>query len=103
MRTAKVLVNNQPAGLLKQLDNGQFEFEYDSEYNSDPVSLTMPVKKGKFHYENFPPFFDGLLPEGMQLEGLLRQNKIDSTDYFSQLLSVGEDLVGAVTVKRLEE
>jgi len=32
------------------------------------------------------------------LEGLLRQCKIDRTDLFGQLLAVGGDTVGAVTV-----
>ncbi len=49
--------------------------------------------------KDFPPFFDGLLPEGILLEGLLKQRKIDKYDYFSQIVAVGNDLVGAVTVR----
>ena len=37
------------------------------------------------------------------LEGLLKQIKIDKNDYFGQLLAVGGDLVGAVTVKEASE
>lgn len=33
------------------------------------------------------------------LEGLLRQNKIDRTDAFAQLIAVGKDTVGAVTIE----
>jgi serine/threonine-protein kinase HipA len=51
----------------------------------------------------FPLFLDGLLPEGIQLEGLLKTRKIDRYDYFSQLVAVGNDMVGAVTVKEVEE
>jgi serine/threonine-protein kinase HipA len=47
------------------------------------------------------PYFDGLLPEGILLEGLLKQRKIDKYDYFSQLVTVGGDLVGAVTVQEI--
>ena len=36
------------------------------------------------------------------LDGLLRQRKIDKDDYFSQLLAVGKDLVGAVTVEEMQ-
>jgi serine/threonine-protein kinase HipA len=36
------------------------------------------------------------------LEGLLRIVKIDK-DYFSQLIATGNDLVGAVTVKLMED
>ena len=55
--------------------------------------------KKKFSFDGFPPFFEGLLPEGIMLEGLLRQLKIDANDYFSQLLATGKDLIGAVTVE----
>ncbi len=61
--------------------------------------MTMPVDKKEFVFEEFPPFFDGLLPEGVLLEGLLKQRKIDRHDYFSQIVAVGKDLVGAVTVQ----
>jgi HipA-like protein len=30
-------------------------------------------------------------------------NKIDGNDYFSQLIAVGDDMVGAVTVKEIVE
>ena len=37
------------------------------------------------------------------LEGLLLIAKIDKKDYFSQLIATGNDLVGAVTVKSMED
>jgi serine/threonine-protein kinase HipA len=98
MRTAAVYVNNLLAGYLKETEK-QFVFEYQEGYTGHPVSLTMPVAKQKFLFDVFPTFFDGLLPEGQQLDGLLRQQKLDRTDYFGQLLAVGNDLVGAVTVQ----
>ena len=55
----------------------------------------------KYTFNKFPPFFEGLLPEGIQLEGLLKLNKIDRNDLFSQLIAVGDDVVGAVTVKEI--
>jgi len=97
MKKAAVHINGILCGHLIE-DGRQFEFEYTEGYSGQPVSLTMPTVKQKFSFETFPPFFDGLLPEGQQLEGLLRQQKLDRTDYFSQLLAVGNDLVGAVTV-----
>ncbi len=98
MKRAEVYVSTILAGHLTE-DNNRFAFEYVEDYDGQPVSLTMPVSKRNYTFENFPPFFDGLLPEGQQLEGLLRQNKLDRSDYFSQLVAVGNDLVGAVTVK----
>ena len=62
----------------------------------------MPVEQKEFEFNEFPPFFDGLLPEGIMLESLLKQKKIDKTDYFSQLIAVGADMVGAVTVEEVK-
>jgi serine/threonine-protein kinase HipA len=62
----------------------------------------MPVRERSFDFDRFPPFFDGLLPEGVLLEALLKRRKIDRHDYFGQILAVGEDLVGAVTVREAQ-
>jgi serine/threonine-protein kinase HipA len=58
----------------------------------------MPIEQKDHDFDSFPPFFEGLLPEGEMLDGLLRQLKIDRKDYFTQLIAVGADTVGAVTV-----
>ena len=98
MRQAIVKVHDLDAGILTQTDDERYRFEYQTGYTGAPVSLTMPVNTEGYEFITFPPFFDGVLPEGGQLEGLLRIRKIDRHDYFSQLLAVGQDLVGAVTV-----
>jgi serine/threonine-protein kinase HipA len=54
-----------------------------------------------YNFDSFPSFFDGLLPEGYQLEGLLKIGKVDRNDFFGQLLAVGDDLVGIITVKEV--
>jgi serine/threonine-protein kinase HipA len=36
---------------------------------------------------------------GHQLEGLLKTRKIDLNDLFSQLVAVGDDMVGNISVK----
>jgi serine/threonine-protein kinase HipA len=99
MRIAKVFVNNVEAAILTELEFGKkYRVEYLGDYHGIPVSLTMLPGK-KYDFEGFPPFFDGLLPEGYQLEGLLKFGKIDRNDLFSQLMAVGADMVGNVTVK----
>lgn len=100
MRKAKVFVSGNHAGTLYELQQGvAYRFEYIPGYTGKPVSLTMPKSSNVYEYNSFPPFFDGLLPEGYQLVGLLKTAKIDRNDLFSQLLSVGDDLVGNITVK----
>ena len=102
MKTANVFVHGQLAGQLEELESGRkYRFVYQSGYDGPPVSLTMPTSLSEYPVDRFPPFFEGLLPEGVMLEGLLKQNKIDRLDCFSQLMAVGGDLVGAVTVKEV--
>ena len=104
MRKAKVYVKSVEAGILTELIQGNdYVFEYHAEYDGLAVSRTMPIKEKDYKFDKFPPFFDGLLPEGIQLEGLLKIKKIDKNDCFSQLISVGEDMVGVVTVKEVTE
>ena len=103
MRKASIYMQDKLAGFLTESpDKTTYTFEYLKDYEGLPISLTMPVEEKSFSYNTFPPFFDGVLPEGIMLDGLLRQLKIDKKDYFSQLIAVGEDLVGAVTVKPIE-
>lgn len=100
MKKAKVRVHDSLAGRLTEIQRGQkYHFAYAPEYRGPPVSLTMPVAAKEFHFSIFPPFFDGLLPEGPQLEALLKGRKIDADDLFEQLLAVGADPIGAVTIE----
>ncbi len=102
MREARVYQKKQPAGVLRELQYGlSYEFVYDSNYQGQAISRTMPVRNQPYQFEGFPPFFEGLLPEGYQLEALLRHAKLDRSDFLGQLLQVGEDLVGSVTLKPL--
>ena len=101
MKKAIVKIHNKRAGILTEHQDGRYIFQYDQGYKDDPVSLTMPVRNEPYEFETFPPFFDGLLPEGIQLEGLLKKYKIDRNDYFKQLVISGGDLVGAVTVEEI--
>ena len=99
-RTAIVYKAGVEAGTFVQLDKHHFRFTYKKDYKGPPVSLTMPVEAQVYEYDQFPPFFDGVLPEGAQLDGLLKKAKLNARDYFGQLLVVGKDLVGDVTVER---
>ena len=102
MRKAAVFVNQVNAGIFEELENGKYQFTYSSDYYGPPVSLTMPLAKIQYEFDKFPPFFDGLLPEGVLLEALLRKSKLDKNDFFGQLLRVGHDVVGVVTIEELK-
>ncbi len=104
MRGAEVSMHGMPAGILEEIETGKkYRFTYIERYKGPSIALTMPVDEKEFIFDRFPPFFDGLLPEGLLLEGLLRLRKIDKFDYLSQLIAVGNELVGAVTVQEKKE
>ena len=98
MRTLKIVMHGVGAGRLTHLGGDAYEFEYFPDYDGPPVSLSMPLSEKRFRFEGFPAVFDGLLPEGIMLEALLRRRKLDRGDYMNQLASVGGDLTGAITV-----
>lgn len=102
MRKAKVYNFGIYAGDLIEIDKGKkYQFNYADDYNGSPISLTLPIKQKQYMFDEFPPFFEGLLPEGIQLDALLRQTKIDRNDFFSILLITGKDLVGSVTLEEV--
>ena len=103
MRRAEVYQTAALAGYLTETEAKEFRFEYVAGYKGRPVSLMMPVRTEPYEFDKFPPFFEGLLPEGRQLEALLRTDKLDRNDLMGQLLAVGEDVVGAVQIIKVNE
>lgn len=101
MRVADVFVNDVKAGQLIEHSMYDCEFKYDENYNGSPVSLTLPISKRQYRFTSFPAFFEGLLPEGIQLEALLKDRKINRGDLFGQLMVCGADCVGAVSVREV--
>lgn len=107
MRQAKVLYKDQYAGLLSQLDDGSFRFEYKPDWLEDatkpPVSLTLPKKKEPFQSEFLFPFFYHMLPEGANKQVVCYNLRIDEHDHFGILLATSKvDTVGAVRLEKIE-
>lgn len=100
-RRAAIYQQGTFAGILEESGSAAWHFTYDADYTGLPVSLNLPVRPEPYEFDCFPSLFDGLLPEGLQLEALLRSRKIDRSDAFSQLLAVGADLVGSLTVEAM--
>lgn len=102
-RRAEIRQGGIPAGHLEEGTHGEWRFTYLDGYQGPAVSLTMPVRSEPYYFTAFPPVFEGLLPEGSQLESLLRLQKIDRNDAFRQLVTVGADMVGSLTVREMTE
>lgn len=99
-RRATVFQQGNPAGFLEEVGDDSWRFTYFSDFGGQAVSLTMPVRAEPYEFNRFPAVFEGLLPEGVQLDALLRTHKIDRDDSFSQLVVVGADMIGSLSVKR---
>ena len=102
LRRAEVHQLGALAGHLSERPDGGWSFDYLDDYAGPPISLTMPVRAEPYEFDALPPALEGLLPEGLQLEGLLKKHKIDRHDTFRQLATVGADLVGSLTIRELK-
>lgn len=101
---AQIRLHGRPAGQLSREASGEgWRFEYLAGYDGPPLSVTLPVSRRLFTWDSFPPFFEGLLPEGVNRESLLRAYDLEETDLFGMLLAAGEDTVGAITVSHATE
>jgi serine/threonine-protein kinase HipA len=98
-RGAVVWQHGIPAGRLAEGAAGGWSFAYLPGYAGPPVSLALPLRAEPYDFAAFPPFLEGLLPEGPQLEAILRKHKIDRADCFRQLIIVGQDVVGSLTIE----
>ncbi len=99
MKLAHIYQQSQLAGVLEARDDGSFRFTYDPTFHGEPVSLTMPTSQRTWEFSSFPAPFEGLLPEGVNLDALLRLRKLDRHDLFGQLLAVGNDVVGSLRIE----
>jgi serine/threonine-protein kinase HipA len=99
MRTAEVYQQGWLAGKLEEIDHSHYRFTYVAGYEGEPISLALPVREATYEFNKFPVLFEGLLPEGVQLEALLRRYKVDKNDMLQQLLIVGADVVGSLTIR----
>ena len=103
MRKIKVYYNGIPAGEPEEIEKGKnYVFRYYPGYNDEDISLTMPRDKNVFESGVVALFFDGLLPEGIRLEQLLKIKGLDRNDLLSLLINSGKNLKGSIEVKEIE-
>ncbi len=97
MNRLRIYVGDRLAGHLNR-QGESYTFDYLSDYEGPPVFLGWEGKHARREWKDFPAAFDGLLPEGVLLDQLLAKHKLDKTDKWGQLIAVGRDLTGFVSV-----
>ena len=106
MRQAIIKYNNLPAGLLTELDSGEYEFVYDEKYVQTQVgfiTFQMPVRSTPYTSKSLFPFFDGLIPEGWLLNIASESWRINKNDRMGLLLACCQHTIGAVSVHPIKE
>jgi serine/threonine-protein kinase HipA len=97
MDKLRIFVGDQLAGHLSRSGHTH-RFEYLPEYAGPPAFLGWNTARKHREWDAFPPAFDGLLPEGVLLDQLLAKYKLDRADKWRQLVAVGQDLTGFISV-----
>jgi serine/threonine-protein kinase HipA len=78
-------------------------FEFDKaflakEKNGISFHLNSEHAAYSFYGDSLPPFFAGLLPEGLRLKALISKIKTSDDDLFSILATVGSQCIGDINV-----
>jgi serine/threonine-protein kinase HipA len=95
-----VYLNKRFVGEVRR-KNGDFIFEYDPSYATDPeaIALSISLPKNQMHtFQKLFPFFEGLLTEGWLKKIQEKTQQIDERDSFTRLLNNGKELMGAVSI-----
>ncbi|QXP70745.1 HipA N-terminal domain-containing protein [Polaribacter sp. R2A056_3_33] len=106
MRQAQVLYKKEAAGVLTQLDDGNFIFTYHDKWFHDStkpaISLTLPKTQQDYTSTYLFPFFYNMLPEGTNKQTVCFENRIDTKDHFGILITTAKyDTIGAVQIHKI--
>lgn len=99
VEVADVLKGEVHAGRLTR-EGDDVVFRYLPAYRNEPVARTLPLSAEPVRAPAgaVPPFFAGLLPEGLRLQATVRRTRTSEDDHLTLLLAVGGDAVGDVRV-----
>jgi len=103
MRQGKVYYGEHPAGIITETDEGEYLFQYDTDYIRDHpgafITFSMPVREDPYKDQRLFPFFEGLIPEGWLLDIASKSWKINPGDRMGLLLACCRNCIGAVSVE----
>lgn len=106
-RSLRVLMNGENVGTWTVLSSGQHEFTYAENWidtaHSRPISISMPVRQGKYNGDIVRDYFDNLLPNNDEIrQRLSNRFASKSTSPFDLLAEIGRDCVGALQLLQEE-
>ena len=77
-------------------------FSYDPGYlaraDAKPLSLSLPLREGKFGPVEIRPYFEGLLAEGQTRVALAAQLGLAEEDWLGLLVACGRECIGDVLI-----
>ncbi len=88
------------AGVLEEKDN-EYIFSYNNDYKGKPISLSMPINIKIHTSKQLHPFFNSLAPEGWLKKRFSEIQQIDERDPLGFLIENGNDLLGAISIKKV--
>lgn len=97
----EVYKNSVYVGNLVRTHKGcelQYDKDFCKQHLHTSITYHTPVQSAPLVFDgvNLPPYFAGLLPEGLRLKALTRKIKTSTDDLFSLLVSAGNDPVGDI-------
>ncbi|WP_415906913.1 HipA N-terminal domain-containing protein (plasmid) [Neptuniibacter sp. QD72_48] len=105
MRTAHVVYDNRKAGLLTELEDGRFKFQYDSDYLkiNKPhyqlrINFGLELQKEPYYSDSMFIEFENLLPEGQFREKLCHAQGLDVNDSMGLLVIYGAGMPDGLIV-----
>lgn len=94
-------LNTRLVGRLDRRSNGAIEFVYDAHWlaseNSLPVSLSLPLREGRYTGRPVSAVFENLLPDSLPIRRRVAERVgAEGVDAYSLLTAIGRDCVGAL-------
>lgn len=105
----QILKNNLTAGTLERTTDGckiEFTPEFVNTHPKLTFNITTKYKIYNFKGAGLPPYFAGLLPEGLRLKSLIKKIKTSPDDLFSLLVASGAEAIGDIhfdTINQYDE
>jgi len=102
VETVTLFYERFAVGYIHLTARGQLAFEYDQRWldtaGNFPLSVTLPLRAGRFPGEVITPWLANLLPEEGQLVTLSRVLGLSASDALAILREIGGDTAGAISI-----